>query len=188
MESLTHSGPFTPKSRESPVLRFLERYFRLLESLDFTTMATTTFHAPSSEFYDSKGDVTLGREAIWKRIKQLLGPFCYIHHQIVEIRVISMPNQAATVYVELLLRMILKVDTEEIVCPSFCVFKVGEMKMEEAKAGFWIEETKCFWDTGILGRYVTGKRRREEIITADNTGEGPSKRRSTLPDVTSGKP
>ncbi len=68
------------------------------------------------------------------------------------------------VYGELLTHFRLKGDLEDIVVPRFFVWTLAERDGEGGTEGLQIHEVSLYWDTGIIGRYVTEKKKREESI------------------------
>lgn len=82
----------------------------------------------------------------------------------IEVRVLSDESGKTVVYAQLLTHFRLREDEEEIVAPRFFVFTVGKAAgMYEGTDGMQIYETRLFWDTGILGRYVTERKKRANL-------------------------
>lgn len=91
-------------------------------------------------------------------------------------------NGVKTVFAEFILHMRLKDDIEKVLSPSFCVLKMGDMAMDGGREGLWIEEIRCFWDTGILGRHITEKKRKEESKRGTGSNQEVSRKRSLEPE------
>jgi hypothetical protein len=142
-----------------------------MDSLDLTSTPSTTFYSPLAMFHDNKGDVHLGGSAIWEKTKRLFSPFSRIYHEVVEIRVVPSPEGRDVVYGEFLTHFWLKGDNAEIVAPRFFVWTIGEAVDGAGTEGLQFVEVRLFWDTGILGRYVTEKNRRARGIECENVGK-----------------
>lgn len=65
------------------------------------------------------------------------------------------------IYGEFLSRFRLKNDDQDILVPRFIVLTLGEHEEGLGTDGLQILEYRLFMDTGILGRYVTEKNKRE---------------------------
>lgn len=97
-------------------------------------------------------------------MQRLFNPFDRVHHEMVEARVVSDESGKTVVYAQLLTHFQLRGDEEEIVAPRFFVITVGKAAgMYEGTDGMQIYEVRLFWDTGILGRYVTERKRRANL-------------------------
>lgn len=70
----THTGPWSPDTRSSPTLAFLEKYTKMILSGDLSD-PFHTWYAPSSVFHNTDGVDYVGGEEIWEWIKKLFGPF-----------------------------------------------------------------------------------------------------------------
>ncbi len=160
--SILHRGPWNQISRQSPALKFLEKHFATVDALDFDSSPSSKFYAPNAIFHDTKGDVYISGPNIWNRTKRLLAPFSKVRHEVVEIRVISTPNEKDTVYAEFVTHFRLKGDESDVVAPRLFIFTISEAESPDATDGLQIHDMSLFWDTSILGRYVTEKKRREE--------------------------
>ena len=150
-------------SRQSRILRFVEKYTLRIDSLHLSSTPSTTFYSSLAIFHDHKGDAHLGGSAIWQKMQHLFAPFSMIYHEVVEIRVVPCPDGRDTVYAEFLTHFWLKGDGpngEEIVAPRFFVWTVGDAEEGEGTEGLQFLEVRLFWDTGILGRHVTERNRR----------------------------
>jgi hypothetical protein len=66
------------------------------------------------------------------------------------------------VYGEFVTHFQLKGDEEEILVPRFLIWTLGETEGEGGAEGLQIQELRLYWDTGIIGRYVTEKKKREQ--------------------------
>ena len=68
------------------------------------------------------------------------------------------------VYAQFLTYFRLRGDEEEIVAPRFFVITVGGSDgIYEGTDGLQIYDVRLFWDTGILGRYVTERKKRANL-------------------------
>jgi hypothetical protein len=82
----------------------------------------------------------------------------------IEARVVPDENGQVVVYAQFLTRFRLKGDQEEIVAPRFFVLTVGKAAgMYEGTDGMQIYDVRLFWDTGILGRHVTERKKKEKL-------------------------
>ena len=86
-------------------------------------------------------------------------------HEVVEVRVVPGADGRDIVYAEFLTHFWLQGDNEDIIAPRFFVWTIGEAEDSEGTDGWQFMEVRVFWDTGILGRYVTekNKKRKEKI-------------------------
>jgi hypothetical protein len=159
--SFAHQGPWDAHSRQSRVLRFIEKYVLKVDSLDLASTPSTTFYSPLAILHDNKGDAHLGGSAIWQGIQRLFAPFSRTFHEVVEIRVVPGADGREVVYGEFLTHFWLKGDSEDIVAPRFFVWTIGEAVDYAGTEGLQFVEARLFWDTGILGRYVTDKNKKE---------------------------
>jgi hypothetical protein len=78
-----HSGPYSPQTRLSPRLRFLEEYASKVEAAPTTTLSSipsTRYYLPSATFHNTNGVVSQGADAIWTWMTGLFAPLEYIHH------------------------------------------------------------------------------------------------------------
>jgi hypothetical protein len=162
MSIFTHHGPWNDHSRQSPTLRFIEKYINRIDSLDLSSTPSSAFYSPFAELHDTNGDVYTSGPHIWGCLKRLFTPFDRINHDVIEIRVVPDGSGKDVVYAQFLTRFRLRGDEEEVVAPRFFVFSVGEAEAEGLGGtdGLQIFELRVFWDTGILGRYVTERKRR----------------------------
>jgi hypothetical protein len=163
MSIFTHHGPWNDHSRQSPTLRFLEKYTKTIDSLDLTSTPSSKFYAPFAKFYDTKGDIHSSGPYIWDCMKRLFTPFDRVRHEIVEVRIVPGEGGEDVVYAQFLTHFRLRGDEDEIVAPRFFVFSVGETEGGEGTEGLQLFEVRLFWDTGILGRYVTERKRRANL-------------------------
>jgi hypothetical protein len=164
MSLFTHTGTWNEHSRRSPTLKFIEKYFSKVDSLDLLSSPSSTFYAPSAVLHDTKGNPHFSGPRIWECMQRLFSPFDMIHHEMVEARVIPDESGTTVVYAQLLTRFRLRGDEEEIVAPRFFVITVGKAAgMYEGTDGMQIYDVRLFWDTGILGRYVTERKKRESL-------------------------
>ena len=159
MSTYTHHGTWNDQSRKAPTLRFLESYFAKVDSLDLLSSPSSAFYAPSATLHDTKGNIHTSGPRIWECMQRLFTPFDKIEHIPIEIRVIEDESGRDIIYAQFLTHFRLSGDEEEIVAPRFFVFGVG--RAEEGE-GLQIFEVRAFWDTGILGRFVTERKRRAE--------------------------
>lgn len=97
-------------------------------------------------------------------MQRLFSPFDRVQHEMVEARVVPDESGKAVVYAQLSTHFRLRGDDEEIVAPRFFVITIGNAAgMYEGTDGMQIYDVRLFWDTGILGRYVTERKRRENL-------------------------
>jgi hypothetical protein len=95
-------------------------------------------------------------------MQRLFSPFDRVYHEMIEARVVPDEGGKAVVYAQFLTHFRLKGDKEEIVAPRFFVITIGKAAgIYEGTDGMQIYDVRLFWDTGILGRYVTERKRRE---------------------------
>jgi hypothetical protein len=93
-----------------------------------------------------------------------------IHHDLVEARVVPDESGKSVVYAHLSTHFRLRGDTEEVVAPRFFVITVGEAAgIYEGTDGLQIYDVRLFWDTGILARFVTERKKRGFDIKEENT-------------------
>lgn len=168
--SFVHQGPWDAHSRQSPALRFIEKYSIKVDSLDLASTPSTAFYSPLAIFHDHKGDVHLGGSAIWHRMQRIFAPFSRTFHEVVEVRVVPGADGRDIVYAEFLTHFWLKGDEEDIVAPRFFVWTIEEAVDDGGTDGLQIVEARLFWDTGILGRYVTEKNKRQRDKVNCNLG------------------
>jgi hypothetical protein len=162
MSIFTHQGPWNDHSRQSPTLIFLEKYTKTIDSLDLTSTPSSKFYSPFAKFHDTKGGVHTPGPHIWDCMKRLFTPFDRVRHELVEARVVGEEGKDI-VYAQFLTHFRLRGDEEEIVAPRFFVFSVGEAEIYDGTDGLQLYEVRLFWDTGILGRYVTERKRRANL-------------------------
>jgi hypothetical protein len=161
--AFVHHGPWSPRSRQHRTLRFLESFITAVDSLSVSHIPAATFFSPLAIFHDNnKTSPHLGGASIWERTQRILVPFSHVYHEVVEVRVVPSPDGRDVVYGEFLTHFRLRGDSggEDIVAPRFFVWTVGEAVDGKGTEGLQIAETRLFWDTGILGRYVTQRNRR----------------------------
>jgi hypothetical protein len=164
MSIFTHHGAWNDQSRESPTLKFVEKYFRKVDSLDLRSSPSFAFYAASAVYHDTKGNVHVGGPRIWQCIQRLYSPFDRVHHEMIEVRVVPDVSGKVVVYAQFLTYFRLRGDEEEIVAPRFFVVTVGSTDgMYEGTDGLQIYDLRLFWDTGILGRYVTERKKRKTL-------------------------
>ena len=163
MSSFTHRGPWDAHSQKSRALNFIEKYSTKVDSLDLSSTPSNAFYAPFAIFHDTKGDVHITGPQIWEWMKRLFSPFSEIKHEVVELRVMPDSEGRDIVYGEFLTHFRLRGEEDEIVAPRFFVFTVGEAEGGAGTDGLQIHEVRLFWDTGIIGRYVTERKKREEM-------------------------
>jgi hypothetical protein len=174
-----HHGPWSLHSRSHPTLSFLELYQEAIDSLCLPSIPYTRFFSPFSTYHDTKGCVHFTGPQIWGWLARQLVPFESVRHEVVEIRVVSEYEEGKgrrdIVYGETLAHFRLRGESEEIVCPRFFVWTVVEVEevgegnaIREARIGtegLVIENVRVFWDTGVIGRFVTERKRRREEET-----------------------
>lgn len=165
--SFLHHGPWDVHSRQSRALRFIEKYITTVDSLDLTSTPSSTFYSPLAMLRDNKGDAHLGGAAIWNKVQRLFAPFSCIYHEVVELRVVAGLDGRDVVYGEFLTHFCLRGDEEEVVAPRFFVWKLAEAVDGAGTEGLQLVEARIFWDTGILGRHVTKRQRREREHCVD---------------------
>jgi len=163
MSIFTHHGPWNEHSRQSPSLRFLEEYSKTIDSLDLSSTPSSKFYAPFAKFHDPKGGVCISGRDIWDSMKRLFTPFDRVNHELIEARVVQDGSGKDVVYAQFLTHFRLRGDEEEILAPRFFVYTVGKADGGEGMDELQLYEVRLFWDTGILGRYVTERKRRENI-------------------------
>jgi hypothetical protein len=170
MSLFAHHGPFNEYSRRSPTLKFIEEYFNQVDALDFLSIPSSTFYHPSAILHDTKGNPQSSGPRIWQCMQRLFCPFDMIHHDLVEARVVPDESGKAVVYAHLLTHFRLRGDTEEVVAPRFFVITVGEAAgIYEGTDGMQIYDVRLFWDTGILARFVTERKKRGFDMKEENT-------------------
>jgi len=162
MATFSHRGPWDARSRQSRALRFIEAYTSTVDSLELPTIPSSKFYAPLAIFHDTKGDVHISGPHIWDWLIRILSPFQSIRQEIVQMRVVPETDGKEIVYGEMLTHFRLKGDSEDIVVPRFFVWTLADRDGEGGTEGLQIHQLSLFWDTGIIGRYVTEKKRREE--------------------------
>ncbi|PMD23584.1 hypothetical protein NA56DRAFT_746605 [Hyaloscypha hepaticicola] len=161
MSLFAHHGPFNEDSRRSPALKFIEEYFSQVDALDFLSIPSSTFYHPSAILHDTKGNPQSSGPRIWQCMERLFCPFDMIHHDLVEARVVPDESGKDVVYAHLLTHFRLRGDTEEIVAPRFFVITVGKAAgIYEGTDGMQIYDVRLFWDTAILARFVTERKKR----------------------------
>lgn len=88
-----------------------------------------------------------------------------IHHDLVEARVVPDEGGKDVVYAHLLTHFRLRGDTDEIVAPRFFVITIGKAAgIYEGTDGLQIYDVRLFWDTAILARFVTERKKRGSLI------------------------
>jgi len=164
MSIFTHHGAWNEHSRQSPTLEFIEKYFLKVDSLDLLSSPSSAFYASSALLHDTKGQVLVSGPRIWQCIQRLYSPFDRVHHEMVEVRVLPDEEGKVVVYAQFLTYFRLRGDEEEIVAPRFFVITVGGSDgIYEGTDGLQIYDVRLFWDTGILGRYVTERKKRANL-------------------------
>jgi hypothetical protein len=163
MASILHHGPFNETSRANPTLNFIEKYACTIDSLDLSSTPPSSFFSPFAVYHDTKGDVHISAPQIWSYMARQFVPFSQIRHAVQEIRVVPEEEGRDVVYCETLTHFRLHGDEEEIVVPRFFVWVVGKADEGMGTDGRWILETRMFWDTGVIGRYVTEKKKEERL-------------------------
>jgi hypothetical protein len=164
MSTFTHHGPWNDHSRQSPTLHFLETYFTALDSLTLPSTPPSKFYSPFATYHDPQSNTYTSSPKIFAYLKRLFTPFDRVHHDVVEVRVVSEGGGKGkdVVYAEFLTRLGFRGDAGEVVVPMFFVYGVEEEEGEGEGEGEGkrICEVRGWWDTGILGRYVTERKRR----------------------------
>ncbi|KAH6682582.1 hypothetical protein B0J14DRAFT_128159 [Halenospora varia] len=168
MSAFTHHGPWSARSRSNPALHFIEKYLSTIDSFPQTSSSpppSSTFFSPFATYHDTKGSVHLTGSQIWTYLLTQLSPFSSIRHEIVEFRSLIDEDGRDIVYGETIGHFRLRSEGEggeEISCPRFFVWTLG-MPGQEGEG--WGErvcyDCRVFWDTGVLGRYVTERKREE---------------------------
>jgi hypothetical protein len=161
MTSFTHSGPFSAESRKHAAFNFLEKYSAIVDSCNLTGTPSSAFYSPVAIFRDTKGDVHIGGDVIWNGMSRLFSPFSKIHHEVVELRVLPGVNGRDVVYAEFLTHFWFRGEEYELKVPRFFVFTIGKAEEGTGTDGLQFEEVRLFWDTGVIGRFVTEKKRRQ---------------------------
>lgn len=64
------------------------------------------------------------------------------------------------VYAEFLTYFWLRGEKDEVQAPMFLVFTIGRSEVGSGIEGLQIGEVRQFWDTGVIGRFITERRRR----------------------------
>jgi hypothetical protein len=170
MSLFAHHGPFNEYSRRSPTLKFIEEYFNQVDALDFLSVPSSTFYHPAAILHDTKGNPQSSGPRIWQCMQRLFCPFDMIHHDLVEARVVPDESGKSVVYAHLSTHFRLRGDTEEVVAPRFFVITVGEAAgIYEGTDGLQISDVRLFWDTGILARFVTERKKRGFDVKEENT-------------------
>lgn len=95
-------------------------------------------------------------------MSRLFSPFSKIHHEVVELRVVPGMNGRDVVYAEFLTHFWFRGEEDELKVPRFFVFTIGKAEEAAGTDGLQFEEVRLFWDTGVIGRFVTEKKRRQE--------------------------
>jgi hypothetical protein len=163
MASLTHMGSWDSLSRQSLALNFVEKYEAKVASLDLTLTPSSAFYAPLAIFRNTGGDVRIGGPSIWEWLSRLMSPFERVHNDVVEARVFpGTEKRELVVHAEFLTHFLLRGDEQELVAPRFFIFTLGAAGAGEGTDGMQIQEVRLFWDTGIIGRYVSDRRKREQ--------------------------
>lgn len=164
MSIFTHRGPWDEHSRQSSILRFLEKYQAQIDALDVKSVPWSKFYTRDAIFHDTRGDVWISGSHIWRKLTSVIEPFDRLLHEVVELRVIPEEDGRYVVYAEYLTHFRFKGDRREVVAPRFFVFIVSEAEREEGTDGFQIVEASGFWDTGILDRYLQEKKRKGGMV------------------------
>jgi len=162
MASFTFSGPFNSQSRQSPALNFIEKYIAKVDSRDLARTPSSAFYSPVAIFRDTKGDVHIGGEQIWDWLTRLFSPFEKIHHDVVDIRIVPGVEGRDMVYAEFLTHFWLRGEADEMLVPRFFVYTIGKAEPGTGTDGLQFEEVRLFWDTGIIGRFVSERKKRNE--------------------------
>ncbi|KAG9234329.1 hypothetical protein BJ875DRAFT_17877 [Amylocarpus encephaloides] len=163
--SFVHHGPWDERSRSNPTLNFIEKYQTVIDSLRLHDVPFGNFFSSFSTYHDTKGSVHFTGPQIWYWLQQQFSPFERVRHDVVEMRVVREDEGRDVVYGECLTHFTLKGDVHEIVAPRFFVWTIGEADRErgEGTDGKVIVSCRVFWDTGVIGRYVTERKREREM-------------------------
>lgn len=172
MALFTHSGPFNSKSRENPALNFVEKYIARIDSCDISQTPFSSFYSSTALFRDTNGDVHIGGEQIWNYLTRFSSAFTKSSHEVVQLSVIAEAEGRYIVYAEFLAGFWVRGEEDELRAPRFFVFVIGSSaEVGAGTDGLQLEEVKLFWDTGIIGRFVTERRRRnEKLVTRGQNG------------------
>ncbi|KUJ18305.1 uncharacterized protein LY89DRAFT_684228 [Mollisia scopiformis] len=162
MNIFTHRGVWDEHSRQSPILRFLEKYQHHIDSIDIRSTPWSKFYSCDAIFHNTRGDVWISGSHIWRKIAALFEPFDRIFHEVIELRVIPEEDGKYVAYTEFLTHFRLKGDKNEVTAPRFFVFIVGAAEDGEGTDGLVIHELSVFWDTGILTRHIEGNKKKLE--------------------------
>ncbi|RDL39136.1 Uncharacterized protein BP5553_03476 [Venustampulla echinocandica] len=162
MASFVHHGAWDHRSRQNPALNFIEKYHLLIDNLELRSTPFSSFFAPFAAYHDTKGNTHVTGSHIWAWLSQQCSPFSQIRHDVVEARVVPDEEGRDIVYWECLTHFQLKGDNNEIVVPRFFVWTIGPAPVGEGTDGRQIHKCRVFWDTGVIGRYVT-ERKREQM-------------------------
>src|SRR6187402_3509187 len=100
MAVFTHRGPWDEHSRQSPALRFIEKYCNTIDSLDLDSTSASAFFSPNALFHDTKGDVYITGQHIWDWLKRVFLQFDSVLHEVVELRVVPELDGREVVYGE----------------------------------------------------------------------------------------
>lgn len=160
MSSIVHHGPFDESCLQNPTLNFIYKYSKIIDSLDLSTTPASAFFAPFAAYHDTKGDVHITASHIWQWLARSFAPFAQIRHDVVEVRVVSEDDGRDVVYCECLTHFRLHGDEHEIVVPRFFIWTVGDAVPGEGTDGKQIQDVRLFWDTGVIGRYITELKKR----------------------------
>ncbi|KAF4633663.1 hypothetical protein G7Y89_g4453 [Cudoniella acicularis] len=163
MSSFSHHGPWDERSRQNPALNFIEKYQNIVDSLAFNFVSSTDFFAPFAIYHDTKGSVHVTGAHIWNWLSQQFSPFSHVRHETVTARVVIDEDGRDIVYGEMLTHFRLRGDDEEIVTPRFLVWTLGEAGKGQGMDGRQIYDCKVFWDTGVIGRYITERKKAERV-------------------------
>jgi hypothetical protein len=160
MSTFTHTGIWDAHSRQSSALRFLEKYYTITATLNISQIPYATFYSPTAIFRDTTSTVYIGGERIWSFLKHVFTPFSIIQNDIVEARVVQDKEGREVAYMELVTRFWFKGEEDELVVPRFFVWTIGPEAMKgQGTDGLQIEEVKAFWDTGVIGRFLSERRK-----------------------------
>jgi hypothetical protein len=162
MATFTHSGPFNSESRQQPALKFLEKYIEKIDTCDLFGTSSTEFYSSIALFRDTNGQVHVGGDQIWNCLTRFSTAFTKSAHHVVQLTILPEADGKQVVHAEFLTDFWLRGEDDELHAPRFFVFVIGKSEVGTGTDGLQFEEVKLFWDTGIVGRFVTEMRKRSE--------------------------
>jgi hypothetical protein len=169
-----HSGPYSPQTRLSPRLRFLEEYASKVEAAPTTPLSSipsTRYYLPTATFYNTNGVIYQGADAIWTWMTGLFAPLEYIHHDYISFLEFER-NVAGTetgeskkqwvIYNEGIRCLRMKgwesEGREELRIPIFMMFVLEEAAEEGVGTnGLGFKEVSIWWDEKVLMDAIKNK-------------------------------